>query len=511
MTSQERQEGNTYGDKKEPRYSILTYTWGRWQTDKVPAIDIKGTTWKIPAVEEKHFTVGNFRRVIQQMGKRTEYAWIDIACIDQENYPVKMDEVGKQVGIFKQASRVFVWLNGLESVDLEHCLHEIFWKSPTLCDEGLEQSISQRLESLASAMEKLFSDPWFSSLWTLQESVLRRDAIILNRDAETIPLHRTDAMLAILASSCLNIYKDLSSIILRYNGDTSLTIRSTAEKLRSKIEGAGLHFIYSSNPNVQYGVAHFRQAMYELDRIYGIMQIYGLRLGESKQPNVKPTLEQLEDELGKTLFLRSPVLSQMFTHRTPPRQGKSWRITQNSGVPGGVRVYRPPHILGFNTAPSQGSLPPSEIPHCQVSVHPSGEVNLKGKSWLFSDLVKYWRSCRGSVSVQDIMLDENEQIRARVPHQLTKFNLPQDGQQHELGDCLVNLFGENNLVWFLVGEKPEENRSGWFLGLILLHKDEGNYWERIGICSWKAGETFPTDRQPEPPCPQWKPFDGILG
>ena len=314
MTSLERQEGNTYGDEKEPRYSILTYTWGRWQTDQVPPIDIKGTTWKIPAVEEKHFTVENFHRVIHQMGKRTEYAWIDIACIDQENYPVKMDEVGKQVGIFKQASRVFVWLNGLEPIDLERCLHEIFWKSPKLCDEELENSISQRLESLVSAMEKLFSDPWFSSLWTLQESVLRRDAIILNRDAETVPLHRTNAMLAILASSCLNIYNDLSLIITKYNGDTSLTIRSTAEKLQSKIEGAGLHFIYSSNPNVQYGVAHFRQTKYELDRIYGIMQIYGLQLGESKQPDVEPTLEQLEDELGKTLLLRSPVLSQMFTH-----------------------------------------------------------------------------------------------------------------------------------------------------------------------------------------------------
>lgn len=180
-------------------------------------------------------------------------------------------------------------------------------------------------------------------------------------------------------------------------------------------------------------------------------------------------------------------------------------------MPGGVRIYRPPNILGFNTAQSQGSLPPSEISHCQVSVHPSGEVNLKGNSWLFSDLVKYWRSCVGSVSVQDIMLDENEQIQARVPHQLTKFDLPQDDRQHELGNCLVNLFGENNLVWFLVGEKPEENRSGWFLGLILLHKDEGNYWERIGICSWKAGETFPTDGQPEPPCPQWKLFEGRLG
>ena len=409
-------------------------------------------------MEEKHFTVDSFRRVIHQMGKRTEYAWIDIACIDQKDFPIKMDEVGKQVGIFKQASRVFVWLNGLAPIDLEHCLHEIFWKSQSLRSEELENSISQRLRSLTSTMEKLFGDPWFSSLWTLQESVLRRDAIILNRDAETVPLRQTksNAMLAILANSCVNIYQDLSLILAKYKGDTALTIRSMAENLQSKIEAAGLHFLYSSNPNVQYGVAHFRQTTYELDRIYGIMQIYGLRLGESKQPGVKPTLEQLEDELGRTLLLSSPVLSQMFTHRTLPRQGKRWRITQNSRVPDGVKVYRPPYPPGFNKSHSRGSLPPSEVCHCQISVQPSGEVDIRGKCWLFSDLVKYWRHCVGFDPVQNIMLDEDEQIRARVPLRLAQSNLPQDDRQHELGECLVDLFEENSLVWFLV-EKSQKN------------------------------------------------------
>ncbi|RYP45315.1 hypothetical protein DL768_008329 [Monosporascus sp. mg162] len=459
MTSLERQKGNIYGDQKEPQYSILTYTWGRWQTDRVPAIEIKGTTWKIPAVEEKHFTVANFHRVTQQMGKQTEYAWIDVACIDQENRAVKMEEVGRQVGIFKQAHRVFVWLNGLEPSDLEHCLNEIFVKSPKLGSAQLADDISKHLQSLTKTMETLFSDPWFSSLWTLQESVLRRDAIILNRDGEPVPLRYTkgEALLAILANSCVNVYSDLSRICGECESHSEPSIRLTAEKLQAIIEAAGLHFLYSSNPNIQYGVAHFRKTSYPLDRMYGIMQIYGLQLGESRQANEKPTVEQLEEEFAKELILRWPVLSQMFTHRTAPPRGKNWRITQNSRVPDEVKVYRQPSVLGFHATPSHGWPPASEIPLCHISVDLSGQVNIKGKSWLFRDLVKYWRGDRWFNSRQNIMLDESDQIRERIPTRLAQFNLRPDDRQHELGNYLVDLFGESNLVWFLVGESREGN------------------------------------------------------
>jgi hypothetical protein len=48
---------------------------------------------------------------MQQEG--LEWSWIDIACVDQENRDVKMDEVGRQASIFLEAADFFVWLSSL--------------------------------------------------------------------------------------------------------------------------------------------------------------------------------------------------------------------------------------------------------------------------------------------------------------------------------------------------------------------------------------------------------------
>lgn len=95
-----------YGSIREPAYSILTYTWGRWPAPNGPHIDVSGTTWDIPAVDESMFSVASFHQVIKKMGEVNEFAWIDVVCIDQENYAVKMDEIGRQVGIFANADHV---------------------------------------------------------------------------------------------------------------------------------------------------------------------------------------------------------------------------------------------------------------------------------------------------------------------------------------------------------------------------------------------------------------------
>lgn len=105
LTSLERQNGNIYGGEREPPYSILSYTWGRWYVANGPRLPISGVTWTIPAVNESRaFSVASFHDVIRQIGKHSRFVWLDVACIDQENYPVKMDEIGRQAGIFAKAS-----------------------------------------------------------------------------------------------------------------------------------------------------------------------------------------------------------------------------------------------------------------------------------------------------------------------------------------------------------------------------------------------------------------------
>lgn len=68
------------------------------------------------------------------MGQIHDFAWIDVVCIDQENYDVKMDEIGKQVGIFANASQVYVWLWSLPSPQLQDVYDTI-----TRCGASLDK------------------------------------------------------------------------------------------------------------------------------------------------------------------------------------------------------------------------------------------------------------------------------------------------------------------------------------------------------------------------------------
>ena len=42
------------------------------------------------------------------------------------------------------------------------------------------------MQNLDARLKKLFWDPWFTSLWTLQESYLRQNAVLLSREAQPL-------------------------------------------------------------------------------------------------------------------------------------------------------------------------------------------------------------------------------------------------------------------------------------------------------------------------------------
>lgn len=102
------------------------------------------------------------------------------------------------------------------------------------------------------------------------------------------------------------------------------------------INRASFFYTHGDNPNVQYGIARYCETKHPLDRVYGIMQIYNLRVGEAARPGAKLTL----DEFAATISSDSPVLGQLFVHSTRPDYMKSWRITQYSTVPRGLLSYR---------------------------------------------------------------------------------------------------------------------------------------------------------------------------
>ncbi|KAF2122738.1 hypothetical protein BDV96DRAFT_656398 [Lophiotrema nucula] len=361
MTSFERNGTCEYLGIERPQYAIITYTWGRFTApDGGPALPVEGTTWVIPPVH--CFSVELFFATIKNIGSRYDWLWLDVACIDQIDEQVKMAEVARQVGIFHGAAEAFAWLHSLDS--LVACrsisiLAEIggydvlgqdhVWDYET---EQLRLNLSLnyyrvRLDSVEKALQALIADPWFTSLWTLQESILRRDAQLLSADGEPI-LYETQEMgdtkqactIALLNGWCAGIWHDLKYYA---NGrKLSKAEQVQASTITNLIERVGLNFASAINPNVQYGAARFRETKYPKDRVYGIYGIYRTVFPSSfRLPGpAEVTPDELELFFASALNKFCPWIAQCFVHLAQPRPGHSWCITQDSTVPKSI-VYIP--------------------------------------------------------------------------------------------------------------------------------------------------------------------------
>jgi hypothetical protein len=99
----------------------------------------------------------------------------------------------------------------------------------------------------------------------------------------------------------------------------------------------GLSALASQNCIALYQVAGYRRTQEDWDRVYGIQQVFDLRLGASANPNMgmKTTrnLLFLENQLGTEILRKHPVLSQMHVFTEPVEEGRGWRIGPSSRIP----------------------------------------------------------------------------------------------------------------------------------------------------------------------------------
>lgn len=359
MTSIERQGFCEYSGVQRPRYNILSYTWGRWENREdptAPALGVHGTTWRIPPVKAQHFTVGAFQSVVNRLSDDgCEWAWVDVACIDQEHDETKAEEVGRQASIFKNAARAYVWLSHLP-------LHQYNVITQTLVEDGRIlsnfankwfavkeeplESVEQAVEGSYQSCKLILEDPWFSSLWTLQEYFLRNDVDAFSAEGEILTECSWMALRGLLGS----LYADLGYIIdVQSRQDFShvafpsphLVDRAVAG--RKLLARAGFHYApWTTNANIQYTTARFRTTSRPEDRIYAIMQIYGLRVGQSARPDDRPSLERLSLEFSAALNADQPLLAQMFNHESKADPDQSWRISESCYIPDFLYDYVDP-------------------------------------------------------------------------------------------------------------------------------------------------------------------------
>lgn len=343
LKSYEWRPGNIYNGHRNPMYSALSYTWGRWQLDEdempeVNAIPVGGTFWSIPRIDPAHFTAERFAAVIADTAdphpsdsdaSRVEFLWLDVACIDQTpGSREKAQEVGRQARIFRSATRVFVWLTTHTRSYYMTYISEIWTQYEIRCSPGFHTNVNIRDWAMEVTMivADLLADPWFSSLWTLQETFLCPHALIIPGDA----------MKGDIGPNCLRFICETLELI-KYALEYDDKIRRADKEcgLSAMMDRTGLLVCLDQDSMALLTAAGYRTARNEEDRVYGIMQVFDLQLGSSS-PDVDQnrafSLGELLDQLGAALLDKESVLSRTYALRGHDLI-KGWQLNKRSITP----------------------------------------------------------------------------------------------------------------------------------------------------------------------------------
>ncbi|UQC81340.1 uncharacterized protein CLUP02_06826 [Colletotrichum lupini] len=202
--------------------------------------------------------------------------------------------------------------------------------------------------------------------------------------------------------------------------DHMMTIVNSHEKKPQTIE-----------TNDEYLLA-LKRSIERSDRVYGIMQIFGFQLGKSRpgcDPHVEFSLAELEDELGRELLIREPIMSQMHIFEIPSQPGKRWRISQDS---------QPTRRLNYGDGKSVFDAMSVKAKLSTVTLEGVNWGHFSGKICKFSKLVEIWNTKAGWRG-GNIDLDGPEQWTAVHGPELARKEAIAFSQQHP--DAVLLLLG----------------------------------------------------------------------
>lgn len=560
MTSYEWQPGNVYGPATSPLYNAISYTWGRWRVtadadDESPADDVvtplvvHGIPWDVPRVRPHHFTSEQLLHAIRRstgLGihpSPVDFLWIDIACIDQRgDEPKSAAEVGRQALIFEGARHVYAWLS-VSDQGLRSTMREMIrmakhvrraYERVRLGMVNLPWDIAYdwiRLGMVVGvgngSVAKLLRDPWFSSLWTLQEAFMRQDAIFLSREGTpaTAPAIKVDGdwpqKKGATPDDSRNKPLILQRLVQYYREAYSLLeLKSVPPKHSSVLrllQQCGLSLLEWRHPLAIFIASGSRTCERDEDRVYGIQQVFRFRVGKSAlshRQGSRYTLQELQVQFGEQLLRQYGLQSQLHSFTQPAPIGRGWLPNSSSILPDQIWSIESTYSSISKYSVTQPQVP--SVLACLLSVQ-----NVNGNAWGKFDGAMcafhrlhascreaeetFTKSHRGYIvhTMLKIYLDRTDVFSSTIitPQCPSKMGEVPDLPQQALATKL-SLEWSDSLYVLLLGRTQYTSHKE-LAGLLLLRcsdPDAFQYYRRIGLCTWQPsgwGITTMSDPIPE--------------
>lgn len=477
----------------EPAYRALSYTWGRFEikdpnvAKSVQGLVVKNIDWEVPKIDPTYFTHQEFGKAITHARQPfpdndgsssdttiVEFVWVDIVCIDQRdilqgNNVMKAVEIGRQADIFQQSIGAVAWLWGdmhfvhkdALNVLRQHCDTD-FAKIPT------RENVALILKTTMEILEH----QWFKSLWTLQEAFVsrgeqQRSWFLLGRSAQHFLM---DEFLS-----------TLTKISLIHAFDAHLFPQEFGIVLNS-MEQSGFWKARRGSPITLLSVSRNRTPSRQEDHVYGIMQVFGYRLGVASDPSKHYDIAELLAQFGGRLLEDYPVESQLHVFRRPPQKGASWHMDLSSSMRGlGQEVGSANEVSLSKTTLSNTSI---EIGY------------FRGQCCPITHFIRLEQARTDDVGVYEhelfVRLDASEV--PGLPSPIDPQDLQKPGRYFDQPTEMRSFFddylsaqrgpdgGSDDIVLLLA--RPR----GCGYGLIL-HSDElegTRYWRRVGVLQWNG-------------------------
>jgi len=117
--------------------------------------------------------------------------WIDAICINQTDHEEKMVQIREMNRVYKQATKVWVWLGITKHQDriadalcfLENLRDEKSRRRDQIIDELYAKLCFETLEEKPALSHLVYND-WFGRLWVIQEAALAKEVTFLCGDSE---------------------------------------------------------------------------------------------------------------------------------------------------------------------------------------------------------------------------------------------------------------------------------------------------------------------------------------